>query len=350
MSDKESMDSVLQTLQDPRTIRKQAQRMLNLAQQEQLEHFAIDNEQMSATVAFVVDVIYDQYPTLAIPYHSRWRHFATGGIDRVNALIARLHDLSQEERGKIFYELVIISVFLDAGAGNYWRYLDPETGQEYSRSEGLAIASLALYLSGVLSNDPNQPWRVDYERLLTFARSDLTKVFQITNTNVLEGIAGRVVLLNRLGTVISRQSNYFGKEGRLGNFYSYISSLQVNQTITAGKIFQAVLAAFTEIWPARLQFKGIPLGDVWCHPKLQTDVLGSELIPFHKLSQWLTYSLVEPLEWTGIKVTQLDELTGLPEYRNGGLLIDLGLLQVKIKRYSYSLKVQEQRPLLSGGL
>ena len=331
MSDEKSMNSVLKKLQDPRTIRKQAQRMLSLAHQEQLEHFAVDNEQMSATAAFVLDVIHDQYPTLEIPYHSRWRHFTTGGIDRVNALTARLHGLSQEEQGKIFYELVIISVFLDAGAGNYWRYLDSDTGHEYNRSEGLAIASLALYLSGVFSNDPNQPWRVDYERLLTFAYSDLTKAFQLTNTNVLEGAEGRVALLNRLGMVISKQSHYFGKERRLGNFYSYISSLQVNQTITASQIFQAVLTAFAEVWPARLQVEGVSLGDVWYHPKLKTDVLGSELIPFHKLSQWLTYSLVEPLEWAGIKVTQLDDLTGLPEYRNGGLLIDMGLLRVKNK-------------------
>lgn len=331
MSDEKSLNSVLKTLQDPRTIRKQAERMLSLAHQEQLEHFAVDNEQMSATAAFVLDVIHDQYPTLEIPYHSRWRHFTTGGIDRVNALTARLHGLSQEEQGKIFYELVIISVFLDAGAGNYWRYLDSDTGHEYNRSEGLAIASLALYLSGVFSNDPNQPWRVDYERLLTFAYSDLTKAFQLTNTNVLEGAEGRVALLNRLGMVISKQSHYFGKERRLGNFYSYISSLQVNQTITASQIFQAVLTAFAEVWPARLQVEGVPLGDVWYHPKLKTDVLGSELIPFHKLSQWLTYSLVEPLEWGGIKVTRLDDLTGLPEYRNGGLLIDMGLLRVKNK-------------------
>ncbi|MCY7390221.1 MAG: URC4/urg3 family protein, partial [Leptolyngbyaceae cyanobacterium CAN_BIN12] len=48
-----------------------------------------------------------------------------------------------------------------------------------------------------------------------------------------------------------------------------------------------------------------------------------------KLSQWLTYSLLEPLQDLGLEITGLDELTGLPEYRNGGLCIDLGLLQVK---------------------
>jgi hypothetical protein len=49
-------------------------------------------------------------------------------------------------------------------------------------------------------------------------------------------------------------------------------------------------------------------------------------VPFHKLSQWLTYSLLEPFEWAGVQVTGLDELTGLPEYRNGGLLLDAGVI------------------------
>jgi len=42
------------------------------------------------------------------------------------------------------------------------------------------------------------------------------------------------------------------------------------------------------------------------------------IVPFHKLTQWLTYSLLEPLETAGLTVVNLDELTALPEYRNGG--------------------------------
>ena len=52
-------------------------------------------------------------------------------------------------------------------------------------------------------------------------------------------------------------------------------------------------------------------------------------MPFHKLSQWLTYSLVEPLEEAGLQVTALETLTGLPEYRNGGLFVDLGVLSLR---------------------
>jgi hypothetical protein len=52
-------------------------------------------------------------------------------------------------------------------------------------------------------------------------------------------------------------------------------------------------------------------------------------MPFHKLSQWLTYSLIEPFQWSGAKVSGVDRLTALPEYRNGGLLLDTGLLKLR---------------------
>jgi hypothetical protein len=52
-------------------------------------------------------------------------------------------------------------------------------------------------------------------------------------------------------------------------------------------------------------------------------------VPFHKLSQWLAYSLIEPLEWAGYEVVEIDGLTGLPEYRNGGLFLDSGVLRLK---------------------
>ena len=39
--------------------------------------------------------------------------------------------------------------------------------------------------------------------------------------------------------------------------------------------------------------------------------------------------MIEPLQWAGIEVTDIDGLTGLAEYRNGGLLIDTGVLALR---------------------
>ena len=45
---------------------------------------------------------------------------------------------------------------------------------------------------------------------------------------------------------------------------------------------------------------------------------GDELVPFHKLTGWTTYSLLEPLEKIlGWKFEGVEDMTGLPEYRNG---------------------------------
>jgi len=72
------------------------------------------------------------------------------------------------------------------------------------------------------------------------------------------------------------------------------------------------------VWPQR--WAGAAAGDG------SEDATTGGYVPFHKLSQWLTYSLLEPLQWAGVTVTGLDALTGLPEYRNGGLLLDGGVI------------------------
>ncbi len=340
MNNEELVEQVLTRLRDPKTIRVQAHRILNLAKQNQLEHFTLDLEKMTSTASFVIDVIKEQYPDFNIPYHSRWRHFEAGNVDRISALKKKLSPISSAELGKLLYELVIISVFLDAGAGSSWRYLDKETNKEYSRSEGLALASLALYQNGVFSDNPKDPLRVDAKSLLNFSEQDLLQGFQVSSNNPLEGVQGRVALLNRLGKTLQQKPQYFGAEGRLGNFYSYVSSLNTHNTLSATALFQAVLDAFSDIWPVRLTFHDVSLGDVWVHNALKTSTPGAEYVPFHKLSQWLSYSLIEPLEQAGIKVIDLEQLTGLPEYRNGGLLIDTELLQVKNK----NLLLQAQEP------
>jgi hypothetical protein len=103
---------------------------------------------------------------------------------------------------------------------------------------------------------------------------------------------------------------------------------QSNQ-LEAQQVFEAVLEGFSDIWEGRVTLANTNMGDVWFHSALPDRGIGSQLVPFHKLSQWLTYSLLEPLQELGLEITHLDQLTGLSEYRNGGLCVDLGLLQPK---------------------
>ena len=83
------------------------------------------------------------------------------------------------------------------------------------------------------------------------------------------------------------------------------------------------------IWPSRLPLGGVPLGDTWRHPAIKRLDATNGLVPIHKLSQWLSYSLIEPLQRSGIAVTDIDGLTGLAEYRNGGLFVDAGVLRLR---------------------
>ena len=119
--------------------------MLAAGDQRNLTHFAIDRERLDPTADYVISVIRENYPSLEVPYHSRWRHFTVGGRDRWSDLAAGLGHLDAAERARIQFDLVVISVFLDAGAGDAWRYVEPETGAVLSRSEGLAIASFDFF-------------------------------------------------------------------------------------------------------------------------------------------------------------------------------------------------------------
>jgi hypothetical protein len=290
--------------------------ILALAERGETAHFRVAPERLGEVAQFVADVTRRRYPDLAVPPHSRWRHFTVGGVDRAR-LVAPGADPAETARAKL--DLAIVSVLLDAGAGPGWRYREAETGQVFARSEGLAVASFRAMQCGLFSAYPAQPWRADAAALAALTAQALGEAFQQGPDNQLAGLAGRVGLLRRLGAVMAGAPAPFGREGRLGRLYDFW--LPRRDLLPAPAILGDVLRAFGAIWPGRLDLGGVPLGDCWRHGAIP----GDGLVPLHKLSQWLAYSLIEPLADAGFRVTELDGLTGLAEYRNGGLLIDSGV-------------------------
>lgn len=287
-------------------------------------YFQINDVKLQPTIAYVLEVIKKNYPDLNIPFHSRWGHFRVGGIDRAKDLDSKLANVDKKEKARIKLDLAITSVLLDAGAGAKWSYQEKSSNQKFSRSEGLGVASFHLFLSGAMSSD-KKSWKADLQGLKSLTKNDINTAFQVTDENPLLGVEGRVQLLNNLAKALENKKIF--KDGRPGNILDYL--LETNgETIPATAILRAVLDGLGPIWPGRLSANGINLGDVWRHSKLATNEMDS-LVAFHKLSQWMTYSLIEPIEDAGVKVIDVDKLTGLAEYRNGGLLIDSGLLTVK---------------------
>jgi hypothetical protein len=273
----------------------------------------------------------ENYPSLDIPFHARWRHFVTAGSDRWERLAAAGRWPNAAAKGRAAFDLAIVSVLLDAGAGAGWRYR-LVNGTQMSRSEGLAIASLQMFAVGAFSADRRDPLRADASRLAEIEAYELAEGFQVRPDNPLIGLEGRAALLRALGRAVLAQSSVFAHKDRPrpgGLFDHLVEGSAASGGIEARAILSAVLAYLGSIWPSRLSLGGIALGDCWRHEALIRPDATSGLVPFHKLSQWLSYSLIEPLQWAGVTVTAIDGLTGLPEYRNGGLFIDLGVLVPK---------------------
>jgi hypothetical protein len=307
-------------------VRERAQAMLALCEQDALEHFSLDLRALPAVVERVLATSRARYPDLsAIPPHARWRHFNAGGVDRLASLAHRLRSLPAAEAVRVRFDLVVLSVLLDAGAGPDWSFREPGSERVFTRSEGLAIASYHAFLAGAFSSDPDRfPWRADAGGLAAVDERALGRAFQAEGGGSagpgLLGLAGRAGLLQRLGEVVAHTPRFFaGVIPRVGNLADYLLVRATGGVLPAPTIFRAVLDALGPIWPGRHEQGGIPLGDTWPHPRLG-------LVPFHKLSQWLTYSLIEPLAEAGVRVVEVDQLTGLAEYRNGGLFLDGGVL------------------------
>jgi hypothetical protein len=312
-------------------VRTRAQQMLALGLEDRLPNFRVDLSLLDATAKRVLAVTRQAYPSLDVPFHSRWRHFVVDGEDRFAAIAAKATWRDAAARARAEFDLAIVSVFLDAGAGAQWRYSDGPSGQRIGRSEGLALASLDMFARGVFSADPNDPLRVDATVLADLTAEQLAQGFQVTPDNPLVGLDGRAALLRRLGALASEKPDVFARHdsARPGGLFDHIVAVNGHDRLAAPQILSTLLLELGPIWPSRIELGGIPLGDCWRHSSIKTSDATNGLVPLHKLSQWLSYSLIEPLQRAGVTVTDIDGLTGLAEYRNGGLFADSGVLTLR---------------------
>jgi hypothetical protein len=310
-------------LRTPEAIRERAGAVLARGLEDGLSHFRIDLPRLAAAADLVAAVTRARHPGLRVPPHSRWRHFGPHHLAELDRALARR---PRDECARARIDLAVTSVLLDAGAGPAWRYVEPGTGVEYRRSEGLAVASFRLFADGVFSSDPGAPWRADAAALERLDDDRLAHGLQVSATNPLTGLAGRAGLLRRLGRTLAENPDLFGKpEARPGHLFDALRA-RSGDRVEAADVLRLVLEGFGPIWPGRLALDEANLGDVWPHPAAGGAGPGAGLVPLHKLSQWLTYSLLEPLGAGGLSVRGIERLTGLAEYRNGGLLLDTGVL------------------------
>jgi hypothetical protein len=311
-------------------VRTRAHALLALGLKDELVQFRIDLERLEIVADLVADTTRAAYPKLDVPLHSRWRHFEFQDVDRWAAL-SGVRSWAPEEAVRAAFDLTFVSVLLDAGAGMRWHYFDRRSDATIGRSEGLALATLAMFEEGAFSANAREPLRVDGAVLRDFPAEKLRRGLQVSEANPLVGLEGRIRQLRRLGQVVTEHPEIFGQRDspRPSGFYDALTAGSRDRIIQAPMMFSQLLLHLTSIWPSCQMLAGIPLGDCWPHPLLQTRDTTNGLVPLHKLSQWLAYSLIEPLQWAGYAVTDVDGLTGLAEYRNGGLFVDAGVLILK---------------------
>jgi hypothetical protein len=337
-----ALHDALRLLRTPATIRARCAAIAAAVSGGDSAHFSIDRSQLPAVAQRVARLTRERFPDLKIPYHSRWRHFEAGGVGRKAELDAKLAGRSTTATARARIDLTLISVLLDAGAGPTWRYREAASGTEFGRSEGLAVASFRAFMAGRFSSDIGDPYRVDAAALLRLNTAALADIFQVRGDNPLVGLEGRAALLRRLGEALRAQPDVFTSAGQPGHLFDALThhphaprmrhhrpapSTPQQSHVSAARILGALLDAFSDVWPnGQSLAPDLPLGDAWRHPHAGGEGPSAGWVPFHKLSQWLTYSLLEPFEWAGVGLSGLDELTALPEYRNGGLLIDGGVI------------------------
>ena len=286
--------------------------------------FEVHDDRLDACAQHVVDVTLEQYPTLEIPYHSRWRHFsAPGAIELEERLVAHLSRLDPVNAARAGFDLVIPSVLLDAGAGPEWTFQAPGADRSIGRSEGLGLASLDMFLGGAFSG--NGRLETHAAALTELTAAALATGFQVDDTNPLVGLEGRLDVLRSLGSAMVNRPEVF-PNGRPGDMVDHLLA-SGDGSVDAGTMLETILDVLSPIWPDRLVHDGLSLGDAWRYQPFADGPTG--VVPFHKLSQWLTYSLVETLLRSGIEVSGVERLTGLPEYRNGGLLYEMGVLTLR---------------------
>jgi Protein of unknown function (DUF1688) len=306
-------------------VRTRARMIFDAGKRGELAHFALHLDALPACAAYVAETIRQNYPTLRVPPHSRWRHLDANGHNWFARLGSKMSS-DPQERARQRIELAVTSVLLDAGAGPNWRWRDPVTGRDFARSEGLALASLEAFREGLFSSEPAGLARADAAGLTHVSEARLAAIFQVRDDNPLVGVAGRAELLQRLGGALAKRPDIFGKPARIGGLFDYFASRATKDEVAATEMLHTILTTLGGIWPGRLVIDQVNLGDAWRHPAIEVPGPTRGIMPFHKLSQWLTYSLIEPLQEGGLTVAGWDGLTGLAEYRNGGLFIEMGVL------------------------
>lgn len=320
----ETSDQNLNFLLSPAAIRQQCMKVFTLAV-EGKSHFILHLDEIPKVADYVFEVLTERYPQLEIPGHSCWVHLKES-TKRQEILASYLDTLDNEERLKFKIDFATLVSVIGAGTGSEWSFEDKEEGIKLGRTEGLVCAAFDLMMSDLFKTDGL--YQLNAQNLLSLEVQSFTSMFQISEKNKLYGIEGRLSLLNQLGYCLENNNSYFDLEQRPGDLLNTFKKALSAGEIEAYSLFHSILKAFHKIWPSRLNINGVSMGDTWLYKPIGTSPI-EQILPFHTLSQFMVYSYFSAIEDYGWKIVNKDSLSGLSDYRNSGLFVDLGVLELR---------------------
>ncbi|EXJ89320.1 hypothetical protein A1O3_02386 [Capronia epimyces CBS 606.96] len=339
------MTSEVEYLLSLEGVRERANRVFKIAKRGGLKHFHYKPEclpEVAHLVAHTISRAYGPDKYHEIPPHGRWQHFNVGGVDRVSRLLQGTRGTADsKEQTRILIDLFFVSVLLDAGAGNQWKYREADAKSEtvYERSEGIAVASLYMFESGGFSSDSARARTVDGQALVNLDTEQFLSNFQISTHNPMVGVNARIQLLKDVGKSLLSLPDIFGPQGRPGNLLDYmLNSVTGTEPLDYATLWSVLQRLLIPAWPKdRTNIGHQAIGDAWPLEVLKEEAqsadgndVAASIQPFHKLTQWLAYSLVVPFDkLLHLKWKHMELGTGLPEYRNGGLFVDMDVLRLK---------------------
>lgn len=235
-----------------------------------------------------------------------------------------------------------------------------------------------MFKTGMFSGDQSQPFRVDADGLKRLTVEVLGRGLQVSRQNPVAGLEGRASLLIRLAGALRGSAEFFGGDARPGNMLgksslSYFSNHHIDRAkdyflshpatsmssvpvVSLTTLWHVLMDGLAPIWPpSRTQVDSVSLGDSWplsSMPQSPPAKPWETIVPFHKLTQWLCYSLMQPMSAVmKIHFAHAELMTGLPEYRNGGLFVDMDVLTLKTEEYDEGIarfKVEAGENRISG--
>ena len=238
------------------------------------------------------------------------------------------------ERARAAFDLAIVTVLLDAGAGRRWRYRDATDRQTRRPLRGLGARQPRMFAAGAFSSDPRRPLRADAAALRGMTRDDPAHGIS-RSTDAIRCSASRAAprCCAALGDAWRRSPDVFARATAPAPGRAVRPSRRraLGGGVPAPASWRRCCASWARSGRRGWSWAAFRSATAGATRRSRRDDATDGLVPLHKLSQWLAYSLIEPLEAAGIAVTDIDGLTGLAEYRNGGLFVDTGVLTCAIR-------------------